>query len=314
MISRRLIRIKVLQVLYAYSKKNAGYSSQVAEKELFHSIDKFYDLYHLLLLLIAEMVDLEQKRIEHRRNKKIQSADDMFPSTRLIDNQLINRILAINDLFKYKTERKLNWKVNDDYIKRIYNDLIVSKLYADFVNSDDDSFQVDKMFLVSFYSEFLVDNTNFIEFLEEENIYWNDDNGFAIIMVIKTIDNIKQNGQFNRLLPLFKNEDDREFAKILIRKTIVDSEEHVKIIEKHTQNWDTERIAHVDLLILQLALTELLQFPSIPVKVTLNEFIEISKYYSTERSKVFINGVLDKIVKEFEADKKLKKTGRGLIG
>ena len=314
MISRRLIRIKVLQVLYANSKKNAGYSSQLAEKELFHSIEKFYDLYHLLLLLIAEMVELEQKRIDIRRNKKIQTADDMFPSTRLIDNQLINKILNTEDLFKYKAERKLNWKVNEDYLKQIYNDLIESQLYAGFVASQEDSFSADKKFLTSFYSDFLVDNNSFAEFLEEENIYWNDDNGFAIIMVIKTIDNFKQNNQYNRLLPLFKNEDDRDFAKKLIRKTIVNSEEQVKVIEKHTQNWDTERIAHVDLLILQLALTELLEFPSIPVKVTLNEFIEISKYYSTERSKVFINGVLDKIVKEFEAENKLKKAGRGLIG
>jgi N utilization substance protein B len=313
MISRRLIRIKVLQVLYAYSKKNAGYSSQLAEKELFHSIEKFYDLYHLLLLLISEIVDLEQKKIELRRSKKIQTADDMFPSTRLIENQVINRILANNDLFKYKADKKLNWKIHEDYVKRIYNDLVSSDFYSKYLNSDDDSFEADMQFLNSFYADFLMDDGNFAEFLEEENIYWNDDVGFAIIMVLKTIESIKENGQFSRLLPLFKNSDDEEFAKKLIRKTIVNSEEHLKVIEDHTKNWDTERIAHLDLLILQMALTELVEFPSIPVKVTLNEFIEISKYYSTEKSKVFINGVLDKIVKELEADNKLNKTGRGLV-
>jgi transcription antitermination protein NusB len=313
MISRRLIRIKVLQVLYAYSKKNAGYSSQLAEKELFHSIDKFYDLYHLLLLLVAEMVELEKNRIELRRSKKIQTADDMFPSTKLIENQLINRFLANNDLFKYKSDRKLNWKVHEDYVKRVYNELISSELYAKYVNNDDDSFEADKNFLNSFYGEFLVNNENFNEFLEEENIYWNDDLGFAVIMVLKTIENSKETAQYSRLLPLFKNSDDEDFAKKLIRKTIVNSEEHLKIIEHHTKNWDTERIAHVDLLILQMSLTELTEFSSIPVKVTLNEFIEISKYYSTEKSKVFINGVLDKIVKELESENKLGKTGRGLI-
>ncbi|NJO90029.1 MAG: transcription antitermination factor NusB [Chloroflexia bacterium] len=181
------------------------------------------------------------------------------------------------------------------------------------MSSTDDSFEADKQFLSTFYADFLAEDTNFADFLEEENIYWNDDIGFAIIMVLKTIEGIKETTQFSKLLPLFKNIDDEEFAKKLIRKTIVNSEEHLKIIENHTKNWDTERIAHVDLLILQLALTELVEFPSIPVKVTLNEFIEISKYYSTEKSKIFINGVLDKIVKELEADNKLNKTGRGLV-
>ena len=221
--------------------------------------------------------------------------------------------MANNDLFKYKTDRKLNWKVHENLVKRIYNEFISSKLYDEYVNSDNDSFNADQKFLNDFYADFLVDNENFNEFLEEDNIYWNDDIGFAIVAVLKTIEKVKETTQFSRLLPLFKNGDDEEFAKKLIRKTIVNSKEQLKIIENHTKNWDTERIAHVDLLILQLALTELTEFPSIPVKVTLNEFIEISKYYSTEKSKVFINGVLDKIVKELEAENKLKKTGRGLI-
>ncbi|MDF1549442.1 MAG: transcription antitermination factor NusB [Bacteroidales bacterium] len=314
MISRRLIRIKVLQVLYAYSKKNEGYSSNVAEKELFHSIDKFYDLYHLLLLLILEMADLEEKRIELRRNKKIQTSEDLFPSTKFVDNKVIRNIRLIEALYDYKNARKLNWKIHEDTLKRIYNDFISTEQYQNYINSDTDSFVSDKEFLNNFYSEFLAENINFSEFLEEENIYWNDDAGFAIIMVIKTIENIKENGKPGKLMPLFKNDDDKEYTKKLIRKAIVDQKEYIKLIEKHTQNWDTERIAHVDLLILQLAITELLEFPSIPVKVTMNEFIEISKYYSTERSKVFINGVLDKIVKDFESDKRLNKTGRGLIG
>jgi len=312
MISRRLIRIKVLQVLYAYSKKNEGYSSQVAEKELFHSIDKFYDLYHLLLLLIIEMAELEEKRIELRRNKKIQTSEDLFPSTKFIDNKLIKDIKSTESLFEYKKSRKLNWKIHEDVLKRIYNDLISSDLYQNYID-EDDSFASDKKFLDQFFSEFLAENENFSDFLEEENIYWNDDAGFAIIMVIKTLDSFKQNGHNYKLLPLFKNEDDKEYTKKLIRKSIVGHNEYLKIIEKHTQNWDTERIAHVDLLILQLAITELLEFPSIPVKVTMNEFIEISKYYSTERSKIFINGVLDKIVKELDAENKLNKKGRGLI-
>lgn len=314
MISRRLIRIKVLQVLYAYSKKNEGYSSQLAEKELFHSIDKFYDLYHLLFLLIIEMAELEEKRIDLRRNKKIQTTEDLFPSTKFVENKLIQSIKSMEPLSEYKKSRKLNWKIHEDVLKRIYSDLIYSDLYKNYINADEDSFNEDKKFLIQFYSEFLAENENFSDFLEEENIYWNDDAGFAIIMLIKTLESFKLNGFNSKLLPLFKNEDDKEYTKKLIRKSIVGHEDYLKIIEKHTQNWDTERIAHVDLLILQLAITELLEFPSIPVKVTMNEFIEISKYYSTERSKIFINGVLDKIVKELESENKLNKKGRGLIG
>lgn len=288
-------------------------SSLAAEKELFHSIDKFYDLYHLYLLLLAEMTDLEQKRIELRRNRNIQTADDLFPSTKLLDNIAIKKILDSDQLYSYKNERKLNWKVNSDFVKGIYNDFVESDLFKNYINSENDSFEEDKKFLNDFFAEFLAENENFSEFLEEENIYWNDDNSFAIIMVLKTIESIKQNGNAARILPLFKNEDDRIFAQELMRKTIVNGEEQLAIIQKHTKNWDTERIAQIDLLILQLAFTEFMEFSSIPVKVTMNEFIEISKYYSTSRSNVFINGVLDKIVKELKAEEKLNKKGRGLI-
>ena len=313
MISRRLIRIKVLQVLYAYSKKNEGYSSLVAEKELFHSIDKFYDLYLLLLLLGIEMANLEKARIELRRNKNIKSIDDQFPSTLLVENKLIKLLETNQHLISLREERKLNWKLNPDLVKKIYNDFIETELYKSYIESENSSFENDKKLLHDFYSEFLSENMSFIDFLEEENIYWNDDCGFAIVIVLKTLESFKQDGNNRKLMPLFKNDDDKEFTKKIIRSAIVNREEYLKIIEKHVENWDTERIAQLDLLILELAIAEILEFSSIPVKVTLDEFIEISKYYSTERSKVFINGILDKIIKQFEAEGRLNKIGRGLI-
>jgi len=314
MISRRLIRIKVLQVLYAYSKKNEGYSSIVAEKELFHSIDKFYDLYLLLLMLITEMGNLENARIQLRRNKNIKSIDDQFPSTMLIDNKLIKLVESNQHLSSLSQERKLNWKMHPDLLKKIYNDFIETDLYKNYIKEEKTTFEDDKQFLSNFYSEFLSENLAFIDFLEEENIYWNDDCGFAIIMILKTIEGFKPDGNDKKLLPLFKNDDDKDFTKKILRSAIVNREEYLKIIEKHVENWDTERIAQLDLLILQLAIAELLEFSSIPIKVTLDEFIEISKYYSTERSKVFINGLLDKIIKQFESEGRLNKKGRGLIG
>ena len=313
MISRRLIRIKVLQVLYAYSKKNEGYSSMVAEKELFHSIDKFYDLYLLLLLLITEISDMERNRIEMRQNKNIKTSDDHFPSTNLIDNKLILLLESNQHLLALKEERKLNWKIYTDLLKKLYNDFIGTELYSNYVSVENPTFECDKKLLSDFFTAFLSENMSFIDFLEEENIYWNDDSGFAIIMVLKTLDSFKSEGYNKKLLPLFKNEDDKEFTKKIIRSAIVNREEYLKIIKKHVENWDTERIAQLDLLILELAISELLEFSSIPIKVTLDEFIEISKYYSTERSKVFINGILDKVIKQFEAEGRLNKKGRGLV-
>jgi transcription antitermination protein NusB len=313
MINRRLIRIKVLQVLYAHSKKNEGASSILAEKELFHSIEKFYDLYLLILLLGIELSALERERIILRKNKKIPSAEDINPNTRFSENAVSSLLSSDKAFLELCKTRKVGWGQYKEIPRRIFNDLINSELYEKFMSSEDDSIAFQKDFFSDFFSEFLSENQYFIEFLEEENIYWNDDSNFAIMMAIKTIDNIKPANPRIRILPLFKNDDDKEFAKKLIRKVIVNKEEFTGIVKVHAQNWDTERIAQIDLLILQMAIAELIEFSSIPVKVTLNEFIEISKYYSTDKSKIFINGVLDNIIKELLKSGKIKKTGRGLI-
>jgi transcription antitermination protein NusB len=317
MINRRLIRIKVLQVLYAYSKKNDGSSSLSAEKELFHSIEKFYELYILMLITAIEMAKLEEEHIEMRRNKKIRTEEDLNPSTRFADNQFIRQLMSDRQLKEIREEKKINPKIYNDIFKRIYTGLLQSELYVNYMIEKQPSVVSDRKFLIQFFTEFLAENSQFIDFLEEENIYWNDDSSFALMMVVKTIESYRENANTNfgkHILPLFKNEDDREFARKLVRNTIVNREQYLKIIEKHAQNWDTERIAQMDLLILQMAIAELFEFSSIPVKVTLNEFIEISKYYSTDKSKLFINGVLDKIIKELNKEGQIKKTGRGLIG
>ncbi|RLD84014.1 MAG: transcription antitermination factor NusB [Bacteroidetes bacterium] len=313
MISRRLIRIKALQILYASSKKKE-ISSTNTEKELFHSIEKYFDLYHLLILLIIEMVDLEIKNNDFKRNKKVPTVNDLNPNLGLQDNLLVKKLRNNIDLLNYLDKRKLNWKIHKDFIKQIYTDFTKTEIYTEFIGLEKRSFNDDRELVIRFYSEFLAENERFIDFLEEENIYWNDDYSFALVMVIKTIRNINSSSNENvNLLPLFKNDDDREFAKLLLRKTIVNKSGYIEIIEKHTKNWDTERIAQIDLLILQLAIAEVIEFESIPIKVSLNEYIEISKYYSTERSKTFINGLLDKIVKSLNEEKRINKSGRGLI-
>ncbi len=313
MISRRLIRIKALQILYAFSKKEE-ISSTNAEKELFHSIEKYFDLYHLLILLIIEMVDLEIKNNDFKRNKKVPTVSDLNPNLGLQDNLLVEKLRNNIDLLNYLDKRKLNWKIHKDFIKQIYSDFTKTEIYTEFIGLEKRSFNDDRELIIRFYSEFLAENERFIDFLEEENIYWNDDYSFALVMVIKTIRNFNSSSNENlNLLPLFKNDDDREFAKLLLRKTIVKKSDYIEIIEKHTKNWDTERIAQIDLLILQLAIAEVVEFESIPIKVSLNEYIEISKYYSTVKSKTFINGLLDKIVKSLNEEKRVNKSGRGLV-
>jgi N utilization substance protein B len=313
MINRRLIRIKVLQVLYAYSKKNDGISSFSAEKELFHSFEKFYDLYLLMISMLTEMSRLEDEKIELRLNKNIKTKDDIEPKIRLSKNQVVSQIRDSQLLEQKISERKLNLNMYSDMMKSIFNQFIESELYKNYINSEEHSYSSDKKLVSGFYSDFLAENLQFVEFLEEDSIYWNDDSYFAIMMVLKTIDALKAENSKLKLLPLFKNSDDEDFAKKLLRNTISKKQGYLEIIRKNTDNWETERIAQIDLLILQIAITELIEFGSIPVKVTLNEFIEISKYYSTDKSKIFINGVLDKIIKQLKEEGAVKKTGRGLI-
>ncbi len=312
MISRRLIRIKALQILYAYSKKG-DVSSLNAEKELFHSIEKYYDLYLMLLALPQEIAALERKKILQKRQKRFATPEELNPNLNFQDNQFIEKLSTSEELSDLLEKRKLNWKAYPDFIKQIYTAFIQSDVYADMMKASGNDFKEDKELLIRFYTEFLVNDENLQEFLEEESIYWNDDFSFVMIMLMKTLERVNQQGRV-KLLPVFKNEDDHDFARLLLRKTIVNADEYLKIIEKHTKNWDPDRIAQTDRMILQLAIAEVLEFSSIPVKVTLNEYIEISKFYSTEKSKTFINGLLDQIIKSLSKENKIKKIGRGLVG
>ncbi len=312
MINRRLIRIKVLQVLYSSTKKQENNSISAVDTELFHSINKFYDLYLMLFLLLEELTNIETQKIEIRANslsgKKYESSN-----VKLSDNELIKKIVASSELHEYKESRKLNWKAYSDFLSQLYNDLINSDLYSNYVNLETHSYADDKKFITEFYSEFLINYDSFHEFLEDSSIYWNDDLDFAVLMILKNFDFVKAKKTSIKLFPLFKNEDDRDYARNLMRKTLINQTKLLEIIQENTSNWDIGRIAAIDLLILQIAITELFEFSSIPVKVTMNEYIEIAKYYSTQKSNVFINGVLDKVIKKYKVSGGIRKTGRGLV-
>jgi len=313
MISRRIIRTKVLQILYAHVSSPEKTMTQ-SESELHFSIRKTYDLYHLLFSILVEISDFANDRIETRKLKNLPTEDDLNPNLRFINNRLITRLKEDKSLNDYLVRNKLSWSNYPDLIRSIYGSMIETDLYKDYLQSATDDFKNDRQFCEDFFSTILVNSDIMLNELEEQSIYWNDDLDFTISMVIKTIKKFKSENDRNEyLMSLYKDEEDQEFTTKLFRKAIVNDSENRKIIENYTKNWDVDRVAVMDVLIMQLALTELMEFPSIPVKVTLNEYIELAKYYSTNRSSTFINGVLDRITKDFREEGKITKAGRGLL-
>lgn len=313
MISRRIIRTKVLQILYAHVSSPEKTMTQ-SESELHFSIRKTYDLYHLLFAILGEIRDFANDRIETRKLKNLPTEDDLNPNLRFINNRLIIRLQEDKSLNDYLTRNKLNWSNYPDLIRNIYTEMVDSELYTNYIASPTDNFQNDRKFCEEFFSNILVNSDIMLSELEEQSIYWNDDLDFTISMVIKTIKKFKsENDQNEYLMSLYKDDEDQDFTTKLFRKAIINNTENRSIIENYTKNWDVDRVAIMDVLIMQLALTELMEFPSIPVKVTLNEYIELAKYYSTNRSSTFINGVLDRITKDFREEGKIVKAGRGLL-
>ena len=314
MISRRIIRIKVLQVLYAYYTA-PDKSIDNTEKELFFSLKKTYDLYHYLLQLPVEIANHANNVIELRKKKHFPTEEDLNPNTRFVNSQLIYQLRNNGSLGKYLKDKKISWKDEPELIKKLYNNLIETDFYKEYMTAKEHSYQDDKKMMELLFAEVVLQSENLDHLLEEQSIYWNDDLDFVISMIIKTIKKFREySGEDQSLLPFFKDEEDREFAKNLYRKSVLNHDELKKIVKEHTENWDIERIAFTDNLIMELAIAEFIYFPSIPTKVTLNEYIELSKYYSTQKSRNFINGILDKALKSMKQDNKIVKSGRGLIG
>jgi transcription antitermination protein NusB len=314
MISRRILRIKILQLLYTYFQNEEG-SLNKSEKELFFSIQKTYDLYHYLLLLILEIADYAGSRIEMGRLKKIPTTDDLNPNTKFIDNLVIQQLRTNKELNQYLNKTRLSWVNSPELIKKLYGRINMAPFFKEYMEEGPRSYENEKKIIMEIYSSEIINFENLYQTLEEQSIYWNDEVEFVVSMIVKTLKGFREkDGENASLMPLFKNEDDREFARDLFRKVILHKEEYRELVESFTENWDVERIAFMDFLILQTAITEAVEFSSIPTRVTINEYLEIAKFYSTEKSSLFINGLLDKIFRHLKEEKKIVKTGRGLIG
>ena len=314
MISRRIIRIKVMQSLYAFHT-SPDQTINLAEIELFHSINKSYDLYHLMLLLLVNVQEFASEQIEMRKHKNFPTEDDLNPNTRFVNNIIIQKVSENIALQEYVNKQKLSWHDHDEMIRKLFTMLSESDEYKNYMLNENHSINNDRLIVEFFYANIVAEIDDIHQLLEEKSIYWNDDLEFVISMIIKTLSKFKASTpDFKSLMPLFKDDDDINFTKTLFRKAVLNSTEHREIIKNHLRNWDLDRVAFIDVLIMEMAICEFLYFPSVPTKVSMNEYIDLAKYYSTPKSQTFINGVLDKIYNSLKKEGKILKTGRGLIG
>lgn len=312
MVNRRHIRIKVMQSVYAVLRSRSD-DLKKEEKFLLFNIQKSKELYVLQLLLLLEIRDLAREHIEIRKKKYLATEEDRNPNLRFVENRVLKSIEESEEIREFRQSRKLDlWKENREYVRILLDEMTQSEAYAEYMASGRDGFEQDREFLTYLFKEIVAPNEKLFDFYESINLGWVDDYPLVNTMILKTFKQMKRNHSFN-LSELSVKEDDEEFLLDLFRKTLLHQDEFTEEIDAKTPNWDTERIADVDMILIKMALTEFLYFPSIPTKVTINEYIEIAKDYSTAKSSYFINGVLDKLLKDYNKSGKLKKMGRGLL-
>ena len=312
MISRRMLRIKAIKALYAHLKSDAD-SLMASEKTLVASIDKTYDLYFLMLSLIVELAHYAEQRQELARKKQLPTYEDLNPNRKFVENSVIRLIDSSDAVNDYLAAHKLSWAKYPELIKTLFSQLEQTEYYKAYMSRAERSFRDDLALVTEFYTNELESSEILEDVLDEMSILWNDDLGFALIMVTRTLSNMRPSHTDVKVLPKFKSEEDLDFAMQLFEKASLGYADNLLYIEKFTRNWDVERIAFMDNLIMATAVAELITFPSIPVKVTLDEYIEIAKFYSTASSSTFINGVLDKVVASLQEEGRIQKSGRGLI-
>ena len=311
MLNRRHIRIKVLQAFYAFSQSNND-DLKKGINEFNHSIKKTYDLYIYLIQIFIPLKRHARIKIEESKRSFLEKEDRFF-SKSFIDNKVIHQIESSKALEKIVNDLKINWvgDVENDLVKKLFKAVYNTESFKEILISEDDSFENQKHSLIKLFKEEICNYDLLHHFFDEKSIYWQDDLDHVSSMIIKTLKSIKENEDLV-LMPLWKD-DEKDFALNLLSTAITNKNENDKVLQKYSKNWESERLAKMDSLLMNLAVTEAKEFSSIPLKVTLNEYIEISKFYSTPKSNGFINGVLDKIFADLKKDGKLTKVGRGLI-
>jgi len=313
MITRRFLRIKVLQALYA-AEKNRKEDFTVTEKKLDQAIQKSQVLSVYFLSLLPEIVHYRTLRLSELKEKMNPTQDDLNPNTKFIDNKVITQIKENKNIKQFCLNHKIDWSDRYDFIAQIYNEIANSDFYLKYLDSTENTYSEDKAFVLDILSNIFAESELLHWFLEEKNLHWFDDYNDALLGAYKNISKYKENQSHEiTLIPLFKNNDEITFYKELFRKTLLSNAEYQKRINEKLQRWESERIMEVDTILMKMAICELTQFQTIPVKVTINEYIEIAKLYSSLKSGVFINGILDSIVTDLKNEGMLFKMGRGLI-
>lgn len=312
MLSRRLLRLKVVKALYAYVQAHAD-DTKSARKNLAASIDKAYELFIQMSTLGVEVAKYAEERQEIARRKKLPTREDLNPNRKFVENEVLRRIAQDQTINDYAEKHKLGWSNYPETVKSVYLNLIETDFYKAYMENPERSFKEDLQLVTELYSQCLEENETLESTLEEQSILWSDDLGFALILVVRMLSSMRESQTAIKIPPKFKTEEDLEFALDLFEKSALQFERNRQLIDRLAGNWDVERIAFMDIIIMSAAITEFKEFSSIPVKVTLDEYIEISKYYSTPNSSIFINGVLDKAVEQLTADGEINKSGRGLI-
>ena len=307
MINRVLIRLKIVQIVYAYYQ-NGGKNLDTAEKELFFSLSKAYDMYNYLLLLMVEITKQAERKQSAAKNKLLPTEEELHPNTKFVDNRFIAQLEVNKQLLEFSETQKKTWENESEFVKRLCEVIMNSDIYKEYMECATSSYEEDRELWRKIYKRIIFNNYELDQVLEDQSLYWNDDKEIVDTFVLKTIKRFEeQNGADQPLLPEFKDDEDQDFARRLFRRSILNAEYYRHLISENTRNWDLDRVALMDIIIMQIALAEILSFPNIPISVTFNEYVEIAKLYSTPKSGSFINGTLDGIVKALKEENKLTK-------
>ncbi|MCR5366305.1 MAG: transcription antitermination factor NusB [Prevotella sp.] len=309
MINRELIRIKVVQLSYAYYQ-NGSKNIDTAEKELMFSLSKAYDMYNYLLALIVGITREARRHVEvaEARAKREGTA---LPSTKFIYNRFALQLEQNKMLNDFMESQKKSWDDQPEFLKKIYLQIADSEIYKEYMDSADDDYQTDRELWRKLYRTLIQDNADLDALLEEQSLYWNDDKEVVDTFVLKTIKRFdEKNSASQELLPEYDSEEDKDYARKLFRATILNGEEYQHYMSEASRNWDFSRLAYMDIVIMQIAIAEMMTFPSIPISVTINEYVELAKLYSTPRSAGYINGMLDAIARHLVETGRLMKQMR----
>ena len=303
MINRTLIRLKIVQLIYSFYQ-NGGKDIKTAEKELMFSLSKAYDLYNYLLLLLVELTKYESEQIEQQEELNKIAHKEEAVSHRFVNNRFVKQLADNKQLLEYVDSQKRTWLNDADYLKKLLADIKASDTYADYMVNEVDDYSTDREFWRKIYKSIIMKDDRLSEVLEDKSLYWNDDREIVDTFVLKTIKRFEEENKENQeLLPEYKDEEDREFAVKLFRATILNDEDHRRLIAQCVKNWEFDRLAFMDVVIMQIAIAGILGFVQIPTVVSINEYVDIAKYYSTPKSAAYVNGILDAVVKRLKREK-----------